>query len=176
MKTLLKIIGILVVVVAVGVAGFFGYIYYSQSEGISEAASKIGTQADDFVVETMDGKQVKLSDYKGKTVFVNFWATWCPPCVGELPEFEAVYPEYKDKIQFLIVSTDTDKSKAVEFIKEKGYTMPFFWDNGKAASKVYSIQAIPTSILIGEDGKILNMHLGGMTKEQFLEFLSKAKK
>ncbi len=110
---------------------------------------------------------------KGKPLFLNFWATWCPPCVEEMPAVEAMYKKYGDRVNFAAISMDEEPGAAANFIKSRGLTVPVYTGDLKALGKDYQIDAIPRSILIGKDGTILADHLGGMNEAALEEFLSK---
>ena len=109
-----------------------------------------------------------------KPLFLNFWATWCPPCVGEMPAIEAMYKKYGDRIGFAAVSFDNSASDAQKMIAERGMTVPVYACDQDKMSSDYSIDAIPRSILIGKDGTIIAEHVGAMTEAELEAFLSKA--
>lgn len=156
-----------------------GGVFFLASDGPKAgraAAQETGEMAPDITVQKLDGTDVKLSSLRGKPVFLNFWATWCPPCVGEMPHFEALYPKYQDQIQFLAVSQDGNRNTVDSFIADKGYTFPVAWDSNQQAGQTYGIQAIPTSVLIDAEGKIIDIHVGGMSAGQLEAFLQKAVK
>jgi cytochrome c biogenesis protein CcmG/thiol:disulfide interchange protein DsbE len=156
-----------------------GGIFYLGMDGArpgKASAQENGQLAPDITVQQLDGTEVKLSDLRGKPVFLNFWATWCPPCVGEMPHFEALYPKYQNQIQFLAVSQDAKKEAADSFIADKGYTFPVAWDADQKAGQTYGVQAIPTSVLIDAEGKIIDIHVGGMSAGQLEDFLKQAVK
>lgn len=156
-----------------------GGIFYLGMGGVrpgKASAQENGQLAPDITVQQLDGTEIKLSDLRGKPVFLNFWATWCPPCVGEMPHFEALYPKYQNQIQFLAVSQDAKKEAADSFIANKGYTFPVAWDAGQKAGQTYGVQAIPTSVLIDAEGKIIDIHVGGMNAGQLEDFLKQAVK
>ena len=119
-----------------------------------------GKTAPDFKLKTLSGKEVALSDYKGKVVLVNFWASWCPPCREEMPLFKRVYEKYRNKgFEILAVSTDTSAEPVKKFVKDYRINFPVLLDDGSVAS-LYGIQGLPTSFLVGRDGKILKVRLG----------------
>ena len=90
---------------------------------MNTAAASAAEAAPDFSYKELgSGKTMRLSDLKGKPVFINFWATWCPPCVGELPHIEKKYAEYKDKMHFVILSVDDNEQDPARFIKSKGWS------------------------------------------------------
>jgi len=119
-----------------------------------------GKQAPDFKLKTLDGKEVSLSDYRGKVVLINFWATWCPPCREEMPLFERVYKKYRDKgFEILAISTDTSTEPVKKFVKEYKLSFLILMDADNV-SGLYGIQGLPTSFLIDREGKIVKVRLG----------------
>ena len=107
---------------------------------------------------TLDGKEVKLSDYKGKVVLVNFWASWCPPCKEEMPIFEKVYQKYRDKnFVILAVNMDTSEGAMKEFLEKNRYSFPIVRIKGEAG---LNIPGLPTSYLVDKDGSVKKIRLG----------------
>ena len=107
---------------------------------------------------TLDGKEVKLSDYKGKVVLVNFWASWCPPCKEEMPIFEKVYQKYNDKnFVILAVNMDTSEGALKEFLEKNRYSFPIVRIKGEAG---LNIPGLPTSYLVDKDGSVKKIRLG----------------
>ncbi len=122
--------------------------------------------APDFKVYDMKGNAVTLSEKKGKPVIVNFWATWCPPCVGELPHFNAMYEKYGDKIEFMMVDLtdgyDETEAKVKSFIDKNGYTFPVYLDSDINAVVAYKISSIPLTVFVDENGRMVNSQVGAM--------------
>ena len=113
-------------------------------------------QAPDFEVFDLAGNAVKLSDFQGKPVVVNFWASWCGPCKSEMPDFEEMYQQYGDEVHFLMVNM-TDGSRetvevASEFIAEQGYTFPVYYDTEYSAAITYGVTSIPATYFIDAQG------------------------
>ncbi|MDT7871508.1 MAG: TlpA disulfide reductase family protein [Thermocrinis sp.] len=107
---------------------------------------------------TLDGKEVRLSDYKGKVVLVNFWASWCPPCKEEMPIFEKVYQKYNDKnFVILAVNMDTSEGALKEFLEKNQYSFPIVRIKGEAG---LNIPGLPTSYLVDKDGSVKKIRLG----------------
>lgn len=131
-----------------------------------------GQVAKDFTVIDVDGKEVSLSDFKGKPVVVNFWASWCPPCKVEMPYFNDVYKELGDEVQFMMVNLVDGSRETVDtakaFIKDNGYEFPVFFDTDQNAAIAYGIYSIPTSIFIDAEGKVVRSITGTMTKADLL--------
>ena len=120
-----------------------------------------GKPAPDFKLKTLDGKEVSLSDYRGKVVLINFWATWCPPCREEMPLFTKVYRKYKGRgFEILAVSTDSSIDPVKKFVKEYKLPFPVLMDDGKVSTELYRVQGLPTSFLIDREGRIVKVRLG----------------
>lgn len=117
----------------------------------------------DFSLKDLDGKTVSLSDFKGKIVFIDFWASWCPPCVQSIPAVEGLYKQYADNpnVVFLGINVNEDKQKVIDFVKEKGITYKVLSGDREVMSK-YKIKSIPSFFVIDKDGNIANKHIGFM--------------
>ena len=115
--------------------------------------------APDFTVTDSAGNKVKLSDFTGKPVILNFWASWCGPCKMEMPAFNEAYNEYKNDIHFLMINM-TDGSQetvktATEFIKDQGYSFPVYFDTSAEAAITYGVTSIPLTIFINSRGSFV---------------------
>ena len=141
----------------------------------AEAAGVTAQIAPDFTfTDLVTGKTTKLSDLRDKPVYLNFWATWCPPCVKELPHIQAKYEQYKDRIHFLAISVDSEQEAPAQFISSKGYTFTVGYGNEREISRAYSIEAIPASYIIGTDGTIKAQIVGSMDEADLERFLQNA--
>lgn len=125
---------------------------------------EVGNKAPDFELKTLTGDTVKLSDYKGKKVMLNFWATWCPPCKAEMPEMQKYYESNKENVEILAVNMDTNNDVA-GFVKNGGYTFPILLDEKNDVNKDYGIVSIPTTFFIDEQGVITHKINGQMKLE-----------
>lgn len=125
-------------------------------------------QAKDFTVINGIGKEVTLSENFGKPIVVNFWATWCGPCVSELPYFEDLYEKYKDDVTFMMVNmTDGYQEKledVKQFMQNNSYTFPVYYDTNYSAANAYRVSSVPMSLFIEENGEIEDTHLGAMSE------------
>ena len=140
-----------------------------------EAAGVTAQIAPDFTfTDLVTGRTMKLSDLRDKPVYLNFWATWCPPCVKELPHIQSKYEKYKDRIHFLAISVDSEQEAPAQFISSKGYTFTIGYGNEREISRAYNIEAIPASYIIGTDGTIKAQIVGSMDEADLESFLQKA--
>lgn len=133
---------------------------------------KVGSSAPDFVLETLDGKKVQLSDLRGKGVFLNFWGTWCKPCEKEMPFMENQYQNFKDKgVEILAVNIAESDLVVNQFVKRHGLTFPILMDRKSEITELYKISPIPTTFLIDEKGEIKKVITGAMTEETVREYM-----
>lgn len=123
-----------------------------------------GILAPDFTVYDAEGNEVHLSDFIGKPVVLNFWATWCGPCKSELPDFNEKYLEHGENVQFLMVDLTDGRQETVEgasaFVAQQGYTFPVFFDTESEAVMAYGINAIPTTFFINAEGYAVGQVVG----------------
>ena len=127
---------------------------------------KAGDVAPDLSIKTLDGRSLKLSDFRGKYVLLDFWATWCGPCVGEMPNLKATYDTFgKDaRLVMISLSLDPDRASPEKFVKDNGigWTQVFLGEWSKDLITLsYGVFAIPKIFLIGPDGKVLATGLRG---------------
>jgi len=129
--------------------------------------------APDFALEDLNGDVIRLSDYKGKVVFINFWATWCPPCRVEIPYFIEMIDEYGDD-GFEILGIDLDPrdfAKVPAFVEQEGINYPVMYDT-KGVSNLYGgIQSIPTTFVVNRNGKVVERIVGSRPKNEFVRIL-----
>jgi len=133
----------------------------------SEISSSDLPDAPDFVLEDLEGKEIALADYRDKVVFLNFWATWCPPCREEIPDFVNAYEEHRAAgLQIIGVSVDRDGAeKVADFAEENKINYPIVMATQKIVKDYQPGQYIPTTIIIDRTGKIRHKHIGYMSKE-----------
>lgn len=147
--------------------------------GGAETAAKTAQIAPNFSMLTVDGKHISLADYKGKVVLVNIWATWCPPCVREIPRLQRTYEAYSGQ-GFVLIGMNTtfqdDQAKVTKFVADQGITYPVALDTDGVGARDYAGRLMPTSYLIDRSGKIVSVQVGEVDeaklKEQVAAFLS----
>lgn len=134
-------------------------------------------KAIDFKLKTLDGKEVSLSSFKGKKVFLNFWATWCPPCRQEMPELEKLYQESKDSdLIILTINLGEDNKTVKSFMDKNKYSFNVALDLDQNVAIKYNIVSIPTSIFIDSEGNLVSKKIGPMTLEEMKTFVTLPKK
>lgn len=131
---------------------------------------EVGNRAPDFQLQTLAGESVKLSDFRGSRVMINFWATWCPPCRAEMPDMEKFYQD-KDIVVLAVNLTDTENSleDVKEFSDEYGLTFPILLDTDLETASLYSIQPLPTSYMVDSNGIIRNMAFGALNYDLMVQ-------
>jgi peroxiredoxin len=141
-----------------------------KTEPVNQTGLGIGLKAPDFELKNLQGETVKLSDYEGKKVMLNFWATWCPPCKAEMPDIQKFYTEKGDEVAILAVNIDPQYDVA-GFAKEMRINFPILLDEEEKAVKAYQILTIPTTFFIDEKGIIRNKYLSAMPLEIMRQYI-----
>lgn len=135
----------------------------------SAGNNQLNTESDlekaiDFKLKDLDGNEVALSDFRGKNVYLNFFATWCPPCKAEMPDIEKMYQKYKDK-DFVVLAVDLgeDMDTVKSFIEKNNFNFKVLLDSDQSVAEKYSISAIPVSVFIDKKGNVVAKKVGAMT-------------
>ena len=120
-----------------------------------------GSAAPDFALKSSTGKNLRLSEYRGDVVMINFWATWCGPCRQEMPLLDELYQRY-ERVGFnlLGVNIDDDSRRAMQMIDELGVKFPVLFDVRKEVSKLYEVEAMPVTVLVDREGNVRYVHHG----------------
>lgn len=129
----------------------------------------IGKTAPDFELKDLSGKDVKLSDFRGKNVVLNFWASWCPPCREEMPEFQKIYSENQDNLVVIGVNLQESRENAESFVKRLGITFPILLDPNAQVKDMYNVFTQPVTYFIDANGKIVGKKFGPLTSEEISE-------
>lgn len=153
--------------------------FVEQDEGTSDLVVGLrqGNIAPDFELETLKGERVKLSDFRGKRIMLNFWASWCGPCRAEIPDMQKFYDQKEEDIEILAVnlidSRPDEADNVGPFVEEYELTFPVLLDWGNVVSGIYQIQPIPTTFLIHSDGRIHNIAYGPLNYELMIQEFAK---
>ncbi len=120
-----------------------------------------GRAAPDFALKSSTGENLRLSEFRGDVVMINFWATWCGPCRQEMPLLDELYTRY-ERVGFnlLGINIDDDSRRAMQMIEELGVTFPVLFDSRKEVSKLYEVEAMPVTVLIDREGNVRHVHHG----------------
>jgi peroxiredoxin len=121
----------------------------------------LGQSAPDFALKSATGQNLRLSEYRGEVVMINFWATWCGPCRQEMPLLDELHSRYsRVGFRLLGVNIDDDSRRAVKMVDELGVTFPVLFDEAKVVSKLYQVEAMPVTVLLDRAGTIRYIHHG----------------
>lgn len=132
--------------------------------------------AADFSLQDMQGRTHRLSDYRGKWVLVNFWATWCPPCLAEVPELVALHNAHKDRDLVVIgVALDSSRSSVAEFVAGKNISYPVVLGNHKLAAQIGEVEVLPTSYIYAPNGELVGYQAGDVTRESVETYIRNKK-
>ncbi len=125
------------------------------------SSSLEGQTAPDFVLRSASGENLRLSEFRGDVVMINFWATWCGPCRQEMPLLDDLYGRYQ-RVGFnlLGVNIDDDSRRAMQMVEELGVSFPVLFDESKEVSKLYKVDAMPVTILVDRTGTVRHVHHG----------------
>ena len=129
--------------------------------------------AADFTLKDMQGKTQRLTDYRGKWVLVNFWGTWCPPCLNEIPELVSLHQAHKDKDLVVIgIAVDSGSAKAVtDFVKAHGISYPMVMDDDQSRRQLGDMDVLPTSYLYSPAGELVSYQQGEVTRESIETYI-----
>jgi peroxiredoxin len=132
----------------------------------------VGTPVDEFRLTDLDGKAHSLSQYRGKVVLVNFWATWCKPCTTEMPAMQASFDKLRDKgFVVLAINELEDDAKVREHIKQYGHTFPVLMDRDNKVANQFGVFGLPVSVFIDQQGRVQEYIKGGLLTEQMINDL-----
>lgn len=176
----------IIIVVIVALVGWAVYDFLAESNSTNSADTpsiseeelenaeiglERGNLAPDFELETIDGEAVKLSDFRGEKVLLNFWATWCPPCRAEMPDMQKYYEDHDDAVILAVNLVETEqKFDAIgEFIEEYGVSFNVLLDESTDVANIYDAHALPTSYLIDSYGMVHNKAIGAVNYDMLVQ-------
>ncbi len=133
---------------------------------------KVGAPAPDFTLTDLGGNEVALSSLRGRPVLLNFWATWCPPCRTEMPEFEDMHRRYPE-LAVVGVNLREEPAHVEKFVANAGYTWTFLLDRTGGTSLRYALAALPSTFFIDRDGVIRDIRVGGMSRKEIEQRVAK---
>ena len=176
MKKVLKFIGIIFGIIVILFALFmFMPRIEKVSSGSDGGVLSEGDMAPDFTAELVNGLTFTLSDHSDECVLINFWATWCGPCVGEMPAFEKLKEDDIDNLEIICINCREDRKTVDRFVKENGYTFNIAYDTNGAIGNSYPTNGIPYTVIVYK-GKIEKIYVGALDAQtQYNEYLSAIK-
>ena len=140
----------------------------TQAAGSTEE-TEAAEPAPDFTVYDLEGNAHRLSDFRGKPVILNFWASWCGPCKSEMPEFQSFYETYGEDIHFLMVNLTDNRQETVEtaseYITQQGYTFPVYYDTDLEGAYAYGVSAVPVTYFIDSEGNFAAWAQGALSAD-----------
>lgn len=137
----------------------------------SGAESAEGPPVPDLEFETFEGELTSLPEFQGEPVVVNFWASWCAPCIAEMPDFETVHQALQGQVRFLGLNTQDDRASADELVERTGVTYDLALDPDGELLRAFGVVAMPTTYFVSADGRIVHRHSGLATEQQLRELI-----
>ena len=174
-KTTIITIVLALLLVGVVVGALWGYKKLAGQVDPQGQAPAIKNKGDykDFTMIDKDGNDRKLSEFVGKPVVINFWASWCGPCGAELPHFDKLAKEYQGKVNFLMVNlTGEDMDSVKRFVSNNGYTFPLYFDKQNSGAGAYSVSSIPVTVFITADGVVGAKRVGAMSESVLRSYIN----
>lgn len=154
------------IVILLGVLLLGGYAVGKTLFASDDGRPAVGKEAPNFTLLDLNGQTHQLSDYKGKAVVVNFWGTFCPPCVTEMPEFQRMYDKYKNQsFEVLAINLSENDLTVSNFVAERSLTYPILRDANRVIERRYGLSQYPTTFFVNPDGTIQDIFVGGMSEQ-----------
>jgi thiol-disulfide isomerase/thioredoxin len=156
-SNIIFVIAVIVLIVPASREWFMRQIAFAPSVESVEKSEQIDTY--NWSLKGLNTENINFNEFENKVVFVNFWATWCPPCRAEMPMIQKLYNDYKDKVEFVFVTTENWKT-VEEFFKKNEYDLPVYNSIGRPPEKFTETNSIPASYILSKNGKILVSKVG----------------
>ena len=148
----------------------YSFVQAPQVWSMGSRVPTVGMQAEDFRLTDLAGKKQRLSQYRGKIVLLNFWATWCKPCTTEMPAMQASFDKLRDKgFVVLAVNELEDDARVREHIKQYGHTFPVLMDRDNKVANQFGVFGLPVSVFIDQEGRVQEYLKGGLLTEQKID-------
>ncbi len=161
----------LLVLLSISIA--LGYTFYTSFANQKDIVA-VGDIAPNFVLKDLEGNEIELHDLRGKGVFLNFWATVCPPCVDEMPYMENNFQKYKDQgIEIIAVNFDEQPIRIERFVDRLNLNFSIVLDPGLQVSQVYGVRELPATFLIDENGVVIERRIGALTEQMVEDYVQK---
>jgi peroxiredoxin len=154
------------------VIGFSIITNFAGEQDKNSPGLKLHSNSPEFSLYSLEGDHIKLSDDAGIPVIINFWATWCGPCVIEMPLLQERYDHFKPNLAVLAVNAGESKESVRKFITENNLTFPVLIDPTRSVQKLYQVRAYPTTYFIDGDGTIQAVHIGVLSQDELDKYLS----
>ncbi|HKL13819.1 MAG TPA: TlpA disulfide reductase family protein [Halanaerobiales bacterium] len=165
------IVFLTLVLIAAGTL-LFNYELQAASDEDVKVGAQVGMKAPDFTLGNMSDNEITLYDFQGQKVFLNFWASWCPPCKAEMPAIQKLYKN-NEEIRVLTVNVQENKDKVFDYLMKNNYSFTTLLDkSGSVSSAKYLVRGIPTTFVLDENSIIQSRHSGALTYEQMLGLIS----
>lgn len=153
-----------------------GYTIYNSATADDVSLLEVGDEAPNFALMDLEGNQHRLSDYRGQGVFLNFWGTWCEPCIEEMPAMDNQYGVFKDQgVQVLAVNIAQSDFEVQSFSDRFKLSFPIVIDKTKDVLTAYNIRPLPTTVLVNPEGKIVRVITGEMTEQDIKGYMEEIK-
>ncbi|MFP3508553.1 thiol-disulfide oxidoreductase ResA [Peribacillus sp. SIMBA_075] len=169
-----RLISRTIILLLLGAALVFA-LYTNFTKDKNESLRK-GSDAPNFVLTDMEGKEHKLSEYKGQGVFLNFWGTYCKPCEYEMPYMENQYKSFKDQgVEILAVNVGESDYAVNNFITKHNLTFPVMIDKGREVENAYRVDILPVTFLVDKEGKVVDIITGALTEKSIQKHMERIK-
>lgn len=163
-----QVIKRIVLILLIGMFGYFGFSMIHQGK-----KTDVGDKAYNFSLPNLDGATTKLTDYKGKMVVINYFATWCEPCKEEAPELAGFAKDYGDKYPLIMIDRGETKDDVKDFLKKNKSTATFLFDYNATIGKIYNVTGQPETFVIDRNGVIKEHYNGPLSEDQLYQMVKK---